>query len=101
MQNAAKGCREKLFEVAAGVLKVDPADLDASNRMIFVKNDPEPVLYPDSKNKPLEKLEKEIGKPLLSFSCKDIKPALVEQETLDKIQALEKSLSLSLVAVDN
>ncbi|MBM9513776.1 hypothetical protein [Desulfogranum marinum] len=49
----------------------------------------------------IQKLEKEIGKPLLSFSCKDIKPALVEQETLDKIQALEKSLSLSLVAVEN
>lgn len=49
----------------------------------------------------IQELEKEIGKPLLSFTCKDIKPALVEQETLDKIQALEKSLSLSLVAVEN
>lgn len=49
----------------------------------------------------IQNLEKEIGKPLLSFTCQDIKPALVEQEALDKIQALEKSLSISLVAVEN
>ena len=41
VMNAARACREKLFEVAAGILKVDPDMLDAANRMIFVKNDPE------------------------------------------------------------
>lgn len=38
---AARNCRKKLFEVAGKVLKVDPCVLDAKNRMIFVKDDPE------------------------------------------------------------
>jgi CO/xanthine dehydrogenase Mo-binding subunit len=39
--NAARNCRKKLFEVAARILKVEPDVLDAENRMIFVKDDPE------------------------------------------------------------
>jgi 4-hydroxybenzoyl-CoA reductase subunit alpha len=37
---AARNCREKLFEVAARILKVSPDTLAARNRMIFVKDDP-------------------------------------------------------------
>jgi 4-hydroxybenzoyl-CoA reductase subunit alpha len=38
---AAKNCRKKLFEVASKILKAEPDTLDAKNRMIFVKDDPE------------------------------------------------------------
>lgn len=48
----------------------------------------------------IQALEKEIGKPLLSFSCQDVKSAILDQDALDKIQALEKDLSISLVAVE-
>ena len=41
VKNAAANCREKLFEVASGILKVESKNLAAANRMIFVKNDPE------------------------------------------------------------
>ncbi len=44
-------------------------------------------------------LEKELGMPLLAFSCHDLKPAQVQPEQLSKIQALESQLGLSLVAV--
>jgi hypothetical protein len=48
----------------------------------------------------IQTLEKETGKTLLAFSCKDIKPSMLTEEQLAKIQDLEKELSLSLVAVD-
>jgi hypothetical protein len=48
----------------------------------------------------IQTLEKETGKTLLAFSCKDFKPALLTNEQLEKIQKAEKELSLSLVAVD-
>ena len=41
VKNAAANCRKKLFEVAAKVLKVEPDTLEAKNRLIFVKDDPE------------------------------------------------------------
>ena len=41
VKNAAQNCREKLFEVASKVLKVNPDQLAAKNRLIFVKDDPE------------------------------------------------------------
>lgn len=41
VMNAAKSCRKKLFEVAAKMLKTDPANLKARNRIIFAKDDPE------------------------------------------------------------
>lgn len=44
-------------------------------------------------------LEKELATPLLAFSCHDLKPADVKAEQLAKIQALEKRLGMSLVAV--
>jgi hypothetical protein len=44
-------------------------------------------------------LEKELGLPLLAFSCHDMQPAEVKPEQLSKIQALEGKLGVSLVAV--
>jgi len=41
VKNAAANCRKKLFKVAAKVLKVEPDTLEAKNRLIFVKDDPE------------------------------------------------------------
>jgi CO/xanthine dehydrogenase Mo-binding subunit len=40
VQIAARNARSKLFDVAAGVLKVAPDTLAAGNRLIFVKDDP-------------------------------------------------------------
>jgi hypothetical protein len=45
-------------------------------------------------------LEKELGTPLLAFSCEaDLKPAEVTGDQLAKIKTLEGKLGLSLVAV--
>ncbi len=44
-------------------------------------------------------LEKELGITVLAFSCHEAEPALLDKETLDKIQAAEDRLGLSLVAV--
>jgi 4-hydroxybenzoyl-CoA reductase subunit alpha len=41
VMNAARKCRQKLFNVAAKALKVDPDRLGAGNRLIFVKDDPD------------------------------------------------------------
>ena len=41
VKNAASNCKKKLFDVAAKVLKVEPDTLEAKNRLIFVKDDPE------------------------------------------------------------
>lgn len=49
--------------------------------------------------KAINALEKELATPLLAFSCHDVKPANVNAEQLSKIQALEKRLGMSLVAV--
>ena len=51
--------------------------------------------------KSIQALEDEIGKPLLSFSCQDIKPAQMDDSALAKIQKLESELSVSLVAVES
>jgi hypothetical protein len=47
----------------------------------------------------INELEKELGTPLLAFSCRELKPADVSKEQLDKIKALETQLGMSLVAV--
>ena len=47
----------------------------------------------------VQKLEKELGKTLIAFSCHDIKTAELDASTLQRIQEVEKELSLSLVAV--
>jgi hypothetical protein len=49
--------------------------------------------------KSIRKLEGELGKPLLAFSCYKLKPAKLSKEELTKIKRLEKELGLSLVAV--
>ena len=41
VKNAAANCKKKLFKVAAKILKVEPDTLEAKNRLIFVKDDPE------------------------------------------------------------
>ncbi len=48
----------------------------------------------------IQHLEKETGKTLLAFSCKEFKPSMLTSDQLAKIQNLEKELSISLVAVD-
>lgn len=48
----------------------------------------------------IQSLEKEIGQPILAFSCHDTSPALLDADRLKKVQALEKQLGLSLVAVN-
>lgn len=52
------------------------------------------------KLKEIQKLEKELGKPLLAFSCHDIKSALLSEQDLEKIRTLENKLSLSLIAIE-
>ncbi len=47
----------------------------------------------------IKALEKELGQTLLSFSCHDIAPAVVDDEALSKISELEKKLGVVLVAV--
>ena len=47
----------------------------------------------------IQSLEKELGKMLLSFSCHDIEPAVIDDESLSKISALEKKLGVVLVAI--
>ena len=50
--------------------------------------------------KTINSLEKELGTPLLAFSCQEeLKPAAVTGDQLAKIKALEGKLGLSLVAV--
>jgi len=45
-------------------------------------------------------LEKELGHPLLAFSCHSVAPAALTAEQLGKIQELETKLDVSLVAVE-
>jgi hypothetical protein len=47
----------------------------------------------------INELEKELGTPLLAFSCRELKPGEVSQDQLEKIKALETQLGMSLVAV--
>ncbi len=49
----------------------------------------------------IRELEEEVGKPLLAYSCYDIRPAVITDEQLAKIEELEARLSLSLVAVED
>jgi len=45
-------------------------------------------------------LEKEIGQPILAFSCRETSPASLDADRLEKVQALEKQLGVALVAVN-
>ena len=48
----------------------------------------------------VQKLEKDVGKTMLAFSCNDIKPATLKDDELSKLQAAEKENGLVLVAVE-
>ena len=48
----------------------------------------------------IHQLEKELGRPVLAFSCHAIEPAELSEAQLAKIQELEDRLGLSLVAVN-
>jgi hypothetical protein len=47
----------------------------------------------------ITRLEKELGYPLLAFSCYSAQPAALTAEQLAKVKGLESSLGVSLVAV--
>lgn len=49
----------------------------------------------------INELEKSIGKTLLAFQCHDLKASMLNEKDLNKLQQVEKSLGVSLVAVDS
>lgn len=48
----------------------------------------------------IKDLEKDLGKTLLAFSCHDWKASALSTDELQKVQSVEKKLSISLVAVE-
>lgn len=50
--------------------------------------------------KTINDLEKDLGKTLLAFRCHNLKPSTLSADQLKKLQAVENSLGVSLVAVD-
>ncbi len=48
----------------------------------------------------IKDLEKDLGKTLLAFSCHDWKASALSADELQKVQSVEKKLSISLVAVE-
>lgn len=49
--------------------------------------------------KTIQSLEKELGKPLLAFSCHDVSAAELQNDQLARIRKLETELNVYLVAV--
>lgn len=49
----------------------------------------------------IKQLEKELGSTILAFSCSDLKAAELSAEQLDRLQAAEDVLGLSLVALSS
>ena len=49
----------------------------------------------------VQSLESELGQRLLAFSCHDIQPASLGDDTLTKIKNLENKLGIVLLAVQN
>ncbi len=47
----------------------------------------------------IQKLEKDLGIPILAFSCHQVNPAAITKEQLGRVQALEKKLGVALVAI--
>lgn len=47
----------------------------------------------------IKSIESDLGQTILAFGCHNISPATLDADKLKKIQALEKKLGLSLVAV--
>lgn len=48
----------------------------------------------------ITQLEKEVGHPLLAYSCYTVEPARLPDADLDKIKQLESKLGIALVAVE-
>jgi hypothetical protein len=48
----------------------------------------------------ITRLERELGHPVLAFSCYPSEPAQLTSEQLEKIKDLESRLGISLVAVE-
>ena len=51
--------------------------------------------------KEINQLEGEIKAPLLAFSCHDVSSAILTDDALAKVEALEKKLRISLLAVSS
>lgn len=49
----------------------------------------------------LNNLEKDIGKTVLAFSCKDIEESQLSQDQIAKITDAEKKIGMVLVAVNS
>jgi hypothetical protein len=49
--------------------------------------------------KAVQSLEKELGKPLLAFSCHDLRAAELKDDQLARITKLESELNVYVVAV--
>ncbi len=49
--------------------------------------------------KAIQSLEKELGKPLLAFSCHDVDAAELKDDQVARIRKLETELNVYLVAV--
>jgi hypothetical protein len=47
----------------------------------------------------IQSLEKELGRPLLAFSCHDVSAAELKDDQLARIRKLETELNIYLVAV--
>lgn len=52
----------------------------------------------DGKLGAIKKLEQELGKTLVAYSCSDPKPCDLTEAELSKVKALEGKLSVTLVA---
>jgi hypothetical protein len=50
--------------------------------------------------KAVNQLEAEINAPLLAFSCHEVSTAILTDDALAKVEALEKKLGISLLAVN-
>lgn len=51
--------------------------------------------------KEINQLETEIKAPLLAFSCHDVSSAILTDDALVKVEALEKKMGISLLAVSS
>jgi hypothetical protein len=51
--------------------------------------------------KEINQLETEIKAPLLAFSCHDVSSAILTDDALVKVEALEKKLGISLLALSS
>jgi len=46
----------------------------------------------------IRNLENELGRPLLAFSCFDLRPARLDADSVQRIQRLERELGVALLA---